>query len=216
MQNNPYQSLIDALIDGDRDKAYQSASELLKSGVPKERIVVEGIHKAMEMLDGKCTAEQFNLLELMLTGRAVSTVIDLLYKGDQSGVASRETIVLAALEGDIHDLGKSIVKTVLMGKGYRTVDCGKDVTIEKIVETAKKEGAKAICISGLISSVMPQIKRLKPSLEEAGCGDIAVLAGGAALKQATAEVLNVDYVGITAFDAGKYIDTLLGYSHDQS
>jgi dimethylamine corrinoid protein len=214
MQNNPYQSLVDALIDGDREKANASATELLASGVTKEQIVVEGIHKAMEMLDNKCTAEQFNLLELMLTGRAVSTVIDLLYKGDQNAAASKECIVLASLEGDIHDLGKSIVKTVLIGKGYRTVDCGKDVSIERIVETAKRESAKAICISGLISSVIPQIKHLKPSLEAAGCGDIAVLAGGAALKQASAEMLNVDYVGITAFDAGTYIDKMLGYSHD--
>jgi methylmalonyl-CoA mutase cobalamin-binding domain/chain len=168
----------------------------------------------METLDNKCTAEQFNLLELMLTGRAVSTVIDLMYHGDEGAVATKETIILASLEGDIHDLGKGIVKTVLIGKGYRVVDCGKDVPISKVVETAQKENAKAICISGLISSVIPQVKRIKSSLHEAGSGDIVVLAGGAALKQVSAETLNVDYIGETAFDAGTFLDKLLGHEHD--
>jgi methylmalonyl-CoA mutase cobalamin-binding domain/chain len=216
VQNESYKLLIEALIDGDRQKAQESLEILLNLGVAKEDIVVNGIHKAMEALDNKCTAEQFNLLELMLTGRAVATVIDYMYHGDESSASTKETIVLASLEGDIHDLGKGIVKTVLIAKGYKVIDCGKDVAISKVIETSKKENAKAICISGLISSVIPQVKRIKDSLHEAGLDDIAVLAGGAALKQVSAETLNVDFVGETAFDAGLFLDKLLGHNHDQS
>ena len=214
MSNERFQPLIEALIDGDNKKAHQTASELLASGVKKESIVTDGIHAAMEMLDSKCTAEQFNLLELMLTGRAVSTVIDLLFEENVDAAASRETIVLAALEGDIHDLGKSIVKTVLLGKGYRVVDCGKDVSVEKLVETVGREKARAVCISGLISSIVPRVREVKPKLAAAGCSGVTVMAGGAALKQVSAQELNVDYVGKTAFDAGIYLDRLLGYDHD--
>ena len=209
-------ALIEALIDGDNDKARKNTEALIAAGKTAEEIVVEGIHQAMLRLDNKCTAEQFNLLELMLTGRAVSTVITLLFKDDVDSIASRETIMLAALEGDIHDLGKSIVKIVLLGKGYRVVDIGKDVSIDELVKRVSAERPAALCISGLISSVIPKVRRVKPALDEAGCGDLAVLAGGAALKQTSAEALNVDYVGNTAFDASIYLDRLLGYAHDES
>jgi methylmalonyl-CoA mutase cobalamin-binding domain/chain len=211
-----FKSLIDALVDGDNQQALEKTEELLALGISHEQIVVDGIHKAMQMLDSKCTAEQFNLLELMLTGRAVSTVINRLFKNNAAAMVTKERIVLVALEGDIHDLGKSIVKTVLLGKGYDVIDCGKDVSIETLVERVKSEKARAVCISGLISSVVPKVRQVKPALAEADCTDVTVLAGGAALKQASAEALNVDYVGKTAFDAGIYLDKLLGYNHDES
>ncbi len=79
------------------------------------------------------------------------------------------------------------------------IDCGKDSQIDKIINTAKRENAVAICISGLITSVIPQVQQLKELLQKYDLGNIAVLAGGAALKQSTPEGLKVDYVGETAF-----------------
>jgi methanogenic corrinoid protein MtbC1 len=142
----------------------------------------------------------------MLAGRAVMGVMKELFPRGESP-AIRGTVVSASLEGDVHDLGKNILKIILSGNGYRVVDCGKDCPLGRLIDTAEREQAIAICISGLITTVLPQVKRAREMLRERGLGHIRVLAGGAALKQATADVLKVDFVADTAFDAAHYLES---------
>jgi methanogenic corrinoid protein MtbC1 len=132
---------------------------------------------------------------------------ELFPKGELSGIPSRGTVIVCSLEGDVHDLGKNILKMVLTGKGYRVIDCGKDCPLDKLIDTADKEHAHSICISGLITTVIPQVKRTRDLAAKRGLGQIKILAGGAALKQATAEYLNVDYVAETAFDGARYLES---------
>ena len=210
MDTENFEQLISFLKDGDYKNSEEETKKLQSKGYSSEDIVINAIHPAMEMLDSRCTSEQFNLLELMLAGRAVSSVIKLLFADSKNYTTTKSTVVIAALEGDIHDLGKNIVKIVLMGKGYKVIDCGKDIAIGEIIKTIEKESAKAVCISGLITSVIPQVKNLKSGLTDKGLLDVYVLAGGAALKQATKEELNVDFVGQTAFDAVHFLEEKLG------
>src|SRR5689334_11608448 len=133
MNNRSLGRLIDALLEGDQAGAVAEAASLRNAGVDNEAIIVDGIEKAMGLLDDKCTVEQFNLLEIMLVGRAVTEVLKTLYP-DSLPSATRGTVVLASLEGDVHDLGKNIVKTVMIARGYRVVDCGKDCPVEKLVD----------------------------------------------------------------------------------
>ena len=157
MNSQSFDRLIKALLDGDQSVAVAEAVDLRNAGVDNEQIIIGGIETAMGKLDAKCTVEQFNLLEIMLAGRAVTGVIKALYP-DGPPPATRETVALASLEGDVHDLGKNIVKTVLLAKGYRVVDCGKDCPVETLIDKAEREGAGIICISGLITSVMPLVR----------------------------------------------------------
>jgi methylmalonyl-CoA mutase cobalamin-binding domain/chain len=199
--------LVDALLNGDQDRSVDEVRALLRVGVEAERIVVEGVEAAMEQLDGKCTIDQFNLLEIMLVGRAVMGVMKELFPQGAPEKPSRGTVVVAGLEGDVHDLGKNIVKMVLTGKGYRVIDCGKDCPLDQLIDTAEEQQADAIGISGLITTVIPQVKRARELLEQRDLGHIKVLAGGAALKQATAEILKVDFVAENAFDGARYLET---------
>lgn len=199
------QGLIRTLLDGNKHAAINEARNLLVSGVSKEAIVTEGIQRAMSLLDAKCTAEQFNLLELMLVGRALTAVVAELYPEGTTPIATKGTVVTATLEGDIHDIGKNILKMILTAQGYRVVDCGKDCPVSQLIETADKEQAMAICVSGLITTVIPQVRQIKEILSMKGLQHIKVLAGGAALKQSTKEVLNVDFVAETAFEGARYL-----------
>jgi 5-methyltetrahydrofolate--homocysteine methyltransferase len=201
--------LMAALLEGDHAKALAETQRLESAGVRRERIVTEGLEAAMGQLDEKCTVEGFNLLEIMLVGRAVSAVVNELYPSSAAPMPGKATFVIASPEGDIHDLGKNIVKMVLVGKGYRVVDLGRDCPLEIIVEAVERESASAALVSGLITSILPQVRKLKPALNERGLGHVKVVAGGAALKQATAESLNVDYVAETAFDGARYLDQLI-------
>lgn len=144
----------------------------------------------------------------MLVGRASMAVIKELYPADAHPPITKGVVVIGSLEGDIHDLGKNILKMVLTTKGYRVVDCGKDCPVEKLIDHAEREGARAIGISGLITSIIPQVKQIKGLLAQRGLHQIKVLAGGAALKQAAAADLNVDFVAETAFDGPRYLEHL--------
>ncbi|AFM25313.1 cobalamin B12-binding domain-containing protein [Desulfomonile tiedjei] len=205
----PMDQLVKALLDGDQVQAIAEARRLRGTGVEDERIVTEGMEAAMQQLDGKCTMEQFNLLEIMLTGRAVMGVMKELYPAGATSLRTKGTVVMASPEGDVHDLGKNILKVLLMAKAYHVVDCGKDCPTDRLIEIAEREGARAVAVSGLISSLIPQVRQIRDEMRSQGLGHIKVMAGGAALKQASAESLNVDFVAQTAFDGARYLDRVV-------
>jgi len=209
MINPEMNKLVEVLLEGDHAAALAEARRLRTAGMAPERIVTEGLEAAMQRLDDKCTVESFNLLEIMLVGRAVSAVVNELYPEGVPPEHGRDTFVIATLEGDVHDLGKNIAKMVLIGKGYRVVDLGKDCPVETLVNAAEREHAHAVLVSGLITPVIPQVRKVRPALDKRGLGGIRVVAGGAALKQSSAEALNVDYVAETAFDGARYLDNLV-------
>jgi dimethylamine corrinoid protein len=203
-------TLVKALLDGDQAGALVEVRNLLDNGVERERIVTEGVEKAMAQLDAKCTVEQFNLLEIMLSGRAVMGVIKELYPPMTPLPRTKGTVVVGTLEGDVHDLGKNVLKGVLTASRYRVVDCGKDCPVERMIDTAEREAALAVSVSGLITTVIPQVRILRSRMAERGLGHIKVMAGGAALKQASPEILNVDFVGDSAFDGLHYLEEITG------
>ncbi len=204
------EALQAALLDGNHKAAVIEARRLLTEGLPREALVTEGLAPAMRCLDAKCTIRSFNLLEIMLVGRAVTGVVHELYPdGDPPGTGLA-TLVIASLEGDVHDLGKNIVKMVLIGRGYRVIDCGKDCPVDVLVETAVREKAAGVLISGLISSIIPRVRQVRPALTAAGFAHVPILVGGAALKQCSASDLNVDAVAETAFDGAHAVDAWFG------
>lgn len=203
-------ALVAQLLDGDSEKAIKTVHTMLDSGVRSEQIVLDGIEVAMKQLDDKCTVEAFNLLEIMLTGRSVMEVMRVLFPSGQKSAHSKGTIVLASLEGDVHDLGKNIVKTVMMSHGFHVVDCGKDCPLALFRKTVVEEQPIAVGVSGLISTMVPVVRKVRGLFKDdphipAEC---KILAGGAALMQLSAEELNVDFVAQTVFDGLHYLEGL--------
>lgn len=160
-------TLIDVLLAGDHAAALAETQRLIQAGHPAEKIVTAGLETAMRRLDDKCTVESFNLLEIMLVGRAVSAVVHELYPEGVPPENSRGTLIVAA---------------------------------------TAREAASGVLISGLISSIVPQVRRVRPALRTHGLGSVWVVAGGAALKQCAAADLDVDYVAENAFDGARYIE----------
>ena len=210
MGNPTMDLLVNALLDGDQAQAITATKNLRDAGVGHAQIIMEGVEAAMVQLDAKCTVEEFNLLEIMLAGRAVMGVMKELYPPGTHSPQTKGTVVLGSLEGDIHDLGKNVLKMILTAKGYRVVDCGKDCPVDKLIDAAEQEAGQAIGVSGLITSVIPHIRQLRERMTERGFGHIRIMAGGATLKQASAESLNVDFVAETAFDGVSYLEQIAG------
>ncbi len=202
-------NLIASILEGDCAASVAQTKDLYRIGVDSEQIVTHGIEGAMSALDAKCTLEQFNLLEIMLAGRAAMEVMKFLFPAG-AATSTKGTVVIATLEGDVHDLGKNILKMVLTGKGYQVVDCGKDCPLQKLAEAAVKERPLAVAVSGLITSIIPLVRQVKELLILRGLDRVKVMAGGAALKQSSPGKLNVDFVAESAFDSLHYLEEILG------
>jgi methanogenic corrinoid protein MtbC1 len=210
MNDSQMSNLVAALLEGDCATSLSQAKQLCQCGVSAEHIVLHGIEAAMLRMDEKCTLQQFNLLEIMLAGRAVMEVMKFLYPAGTAAASTKGAVVVAAPEGDVHDLGKNILKIVLTGGGYHVIDCGKDCPLRKLLDAAEKEHPLAIGISGLITTIIPLVRQVKDQLLLRRLDSVKVIAGGAALKQASPEQLNVDFVADSAFDALHYLDALVG------
>lgn len=117
---------------------------------------------------------------------------------------NQPTIVVGTIKGDIYDLGRRVLSLILQSAGYRVVDLGKDVEPESFVECCEKEDVRAIAISSLITVTAPMIRRVKELCLARGLSHIPVVAGGAAVSQASPEYLNVDFVAQDVFDGLDY------------
>lgn len=205
-----FEGLVSALVIGESQMAVEEAVKLKNIGISVKSIVTEGIEVAMARMNSKCTLEDFNLLEIMLVGRASMAVMKELMPVGVPPNFSKGTVLLATMEGDIHDLGKNIVKIVLTSKGYYVVDCGKDCPTSRLISKAKMESVDVFGVSGLITSVIPSIKGLRASIVAARINKPVIIAGGAALHNATPNDLDVDYIARDVFDGANFIDSLRG------
>ena len=209
MNDSDMNTLISALVEGDQTLAVEEAQKLKNSGVKIESIITDGVETAMMQLDAKCIVEQFNLLEIMLSGRAVMSVIKMLYPVEDDMPRTKGAVVIGSMEGDVHDLGKNIVKMVLTATGYHIVDLGKDCPIDRFLDAAENSEVIAVGVSGLITTVIPQVRSIKARMSERNLSDVKIIAGGAALKQSTKESLQVDYIAKSVFDGLHYLESIL-------
>ncbi len=205
-----------AIIAGENDHAVVIANTLINNGIKPEEIIVQGVTKAMEYLDKKCTIRDFCLLELMLAGRAAMDVIDQLYTEGitKDGVLfdtdlhPMKKIILGTIKGDIHEIGRHIFSIVMRSYGYQIIDMGKDVDPADLVMAAIDNKADFIGISSLITTTIPHVREVRRVAVDKGFSAVKIIAGGAALQQSSAEYLNVDHVADTAFDGLHYIRSI--------
>jgi len=208
--------IIQAIIAGENEHAVVIANTLINRGVTPAEIIINGVTKAMEYLDKKCTIQEFCLLELMLAGRAAMDVIDhLCAEGTlndgaslDSNPFSRKKIILGTIKGDIHEIGKNIFSMVMKSYGYNVIDMGKDVDPADLVMSTIDHKADFIAVSSLITTTIPHVREIRKYAADRGDHTVKIIAGGAALRQSSAEYLNVDYVADTVFDGLHYIRSI--------
>lgn len=203
--------LIDAIAHGELRRSVECAEGLLREGLPVEDLVREGLTAALRLLDSKCTNEEFNLLEIMLAGRALTAILDevlgpYLPSSPLMEAVPERTVIVGTIRGDVHEFGKHIVQMLFRASGYRVFDLGKDVAPHDFVKEAIIEGAGYIGVSSLITISIPYIKQIKEILAKSDLHSIKVIAGGAAIQQATAQELNVDFVAKDPFEALRYLE----------
>ncbi len=205
-----------AIIAGENEDAVEIAKALINTGVKSEEIIIDGVTKAMEYLDKKCTIREFCLLELMLAGRAAMDVVDYLCAEGitkdkiflDTDLYPRKKIILGTIKGDMHEIGKNIFSMVMRSYGYEIMDMGKDVDPGDLIMAAIDNKAGFIGVSSLITTAIPHVRDVRRVAVDKGLHTVKIIAGGAALKQSSAAYLNVDFVADTVFDGLHYIKSI--------
>ncbi len=182
----------------------------LEEGIPPLEIIEKGISKGLEMVGEQFETGTYFLADLVMAGEVVKEAMPILKeKLDHSTMGHKGKIVLATVEGDIHEIGKNIVGMLLNVNGYEVIDLGADVSAEKIMSTIKETGARLVGLSALLSTMVGGIKEVVDSVIEAGLKDkVKIVIGGACTSEQLKEEMGADGYGETAVQAVKIFDKL--------
>ena len=187
---------IDQLIQQGRGKkACETIQAAMDEGISAADILREGMLPAMSAIGEKFKNNEVFVPEVLVAARAMNMGMALLkpYMAD-CGIEPAGTAVIGTVRGDMHDIGKNLVKMMIEGKGLRVVDLGVDVSPEKFLEAAEENHADIICCSALLTTTMGEIKNILAYLEARNVrGKYKVMIGGAPVSQSYCDAIGADY-----------------------
>ena len=169
-------------------------SEELAAGVAPKDILTEGLIAGMGIVGTKFKNNEIFVPEVLIAARAMNAALAVLKPAlADSGVEPVGTAVICTVKGDLHDIGKNLVKMMIEGTGIRVIDLGVDCSAEKIVEAVKENNADIVCLSALLTTTMMYQKDFIDALKAAGLRDkVKVMVGGAPVTQAFADEIGAD------------------------
>jgi len=197
--------LADAVIFMDENKARDVAREALEAGIDAYEAVMEGLAKGMEVVSDKYEREEYFVPEIVLCADAMYAGIEVLrpYIKPEK-VKKTGKVVIGVVEGDIHDIGKNLVKIMLDTAGFEVYDLGRDVPLGKFIEKAEEVKADIIAMSTLMSTTMDGMGRVIEMLKEKGIRrNYKVIIGGGPISQSFADKIGADGYGKDAVEALK-------------
>ncbi len=205
-------TLEEAILKGLGQVVEAHTKELLKSTPPLD-IVNERLIPALDVVGQKYDSGVFFLPQLIRAASACSAAFEVLKQalatGDETASLSKGTIILATVKGDIHDIGKNIVKVILENYGYKIIDLGKDVSAQQIVETAVAEHVSLVGLSALMTTTVESMRQTIVLLRESG-HPCTIMVGGAVLTPEYAAKIGADFYAKDAQKAVEIAKKVLG------
>lgn len=198
--------LDSCIISGLKEQAGIAASELLKTQAPMD-IINEKIIPALNKVGKGFEEKKVYLPQLLMSAQAAKEAFDAIKASIPSGEGKKGKIVIATVKGDIHDIGKNIVKVLLENYGFEVIDLGKDVAPEKIVEAVKSSGAKLVGLSALMTTTVPAMEETIKLLRKE-IPDCRVMVGGAVMTEEYAAMINADSYSSDAMGAVRFAESL--------
>jgi 5-methyltetrahydrofolate--homocysteine methyltransferase len=182
----------DSVIAGEVDEVKELVQKAVDEGQAVKKILSEGLIAGISIVGNKYESGEFFLPEMVIAASAMKeglkVLSPLLKQGD---IESEGTVILGTVQGDIHDIGKSIVGTMLEGAGFMVTNIGVDVAPEKFVEAAKEKNADVIGVSALLTTTMVKMEDVIKAAKEAGL-KAKVMVGGASVTQEFADKIGAD------------------------
>ena len=203
--------ITELLVDLNADEIVEAVkSELNTESPPNE--ILGALTKGMDEVGRLYEQKEYYLTELVLAGEMMKDVLEVLRPHLKTGdVQTKGTVILATVEGDNHDIGKNILKIILLSAGYDVIDLGKDVPANKIVNAVKQSGAPIVGLSSLLTMTSNEISVVNQALKDAGLRDqVRLIVGGAPLNMKLAKQLGADDFAADAIDGVRHINELMG------
>ena len=186
--------LYDSVVSGDAKTTQALTQQALAEGVDPLKLVNEYMVPAMDEVGRRFEANEYFVPELLISARAMKAALELIRplltaRGDQP----LGRVAIGTVKGDLHDIGKNLVGSLLEGGGFEVIDLGVNVTPEKFIATVNEKNANIIAMSALLTTTMPAMKTTIDALKQAGVRDkVKVLIGGAPITQRYAEEIGAD------------------------
>lgn len=207
---NVHSKLFENVLKGNKRTMIEDVKAFLAEGNDPQKVIEEHLIPAINEVGVLFDQKKYFLPQLISSAEAMETAISyvepLLPKKDND--TETATIVVATVEGDIHDIGKNLVVLMLKNYGYHVIDLGKDVPKEVIVETAMKENASIIGLSALMTTTMMRMKDVVEYAKEKNAG-AKIIIGGAVITQSFADEIGADGYSKDAAEACRVVERLL-------
>lgn len=191
------------LQQGRSPKVKELVQQALDEGLGAKVILEQGLLSGMGIVGEKFKNNEVFVPEVLVAARAMNFGVAILkpYLVEE-GVEAKGTAVLGTVKGDLHDIGKNLVKMMLEGKGINVVDLGVDVTAEKFVEAALENNANIICCSALLTTTMNEMKGVVELVKEKEM-DVKIMVGGAPVSQSFCDSIGADCYTVDAASAAE-------------
>jgi methylmalonyl-CoA mutase cobalamin-binding domain/chain len=186
--------ISESVVTLELEKVLTTVNEALFKGISTRKIILEGLGKGMEQVGSKFASGEFFLSELIFAGHIMEKAATILDQHvDKEPSKTEGKVLIATAEGDLHDIGKNIVISMLKSAGFEIIDLGVDVEAEKIVKNAEEKEADIIAISALLSVVVPYVEKTVQAIRDSRIGSkVKVLLGGRALDAERARKMGAD------------------------
>ncbi|MGB7265401.1 MAG: corrinoid protein [Terracidiphilus sp.] len=203
--------LYDAIVNGDAKKARAATEAALAAGDAPMDLIQQFMVPAMDEVGRLFEAEEYFVPELLLSGRAMKSSLELLKPLlSASGQKMAIRVVIGTVKGDLHDIGKNIVASMLEGSGFEVIDLGTDVSPQSFVTAVQERRPHVVCMSALLTVTMPSMKTTIDALEAAGLRpQVKVLIGGAPVTMQYAKEIGADGYSENANGAVGMVKTLI-------
>jgi 5-methyltetrahydrofolate--homocysteine methyltransferase len=192
--------LREAILIGDASAAARTAREALAAGVSPVDVIAQGISPAMAEVGQLFEEGEYFVPELLIAARATKEVFAILRPLlAETGARPAGRVLLATVEGDLHDIGKNLVGAMLEGAGFEVMDLGVDIPASRFVSAVQAERPQIVGLSALLTTTMPAMRATVEALEAAGLRSaVKVMVGGAPVTQRYADSIGADGYGETA------------------
>lgn len=203
-------TLFDSIVNGLQERSFSLAKEQLKENAPLE-IISQHLIPALDVVGKRFEEGTLFLPQLLMSAQAAQSAFEAVKTamGSSEKTVEEDKIVLATVKGDIHDIGKNIVKVLLQNYGFAVIDLGKDVDPQLIVDTVKQQNVQLVGLSALMTTTVVSMEQTIHLLRKE-CPDCKVMVGGAVLTQSYADMIGADFYSKDAMGSVHYAQQIFG------
>ena len=206
-----FQEISEALQKGKAKIVAELVQKALDEGQKPEAILNEGLLAGMDIIGGKFKNNEVYVPEVLIAARAMNSGTAILKPVlAESGVKPIGKVALGTVKGDLHDIGKNLVRMMLEGKGIEVIDLGVDVPAEKFYEAYEKEGVEIVACSALLTTTMNEMKNVVDFFVEKGVRDkVTFMVGGAPITESFCKSIGADHYTADAASAAEVAKQVL-------